>query len=240
MGETMKEFTPDELAEYNGASGKPIYVAYDGKVYDVSESKLWRNGVHMKRHHAGNELTTDIQAAPHENDVLERYPQVGILKKVVDERDIPRAIDWLITRYPMLRRHPHPMTVHFPIVFMFSTTVFNLLYLIFDHKEFETTAFHCLVGGILFSVVAISTGLYTWWLNYMAKMLKPVKIKIPLSLIMLAVAVVIFIWRVMVPDVMDSLQGLNIIYLLLVLSLSVLVTIIGWNGAHMTFPVEKE
>ena len=236
----MKEFTPDELAEYNGAGGKAIYVAYDGKVYDVSESKLWRNGVHMKRHHAGNELTTDIQAAPHEKDVLERYPQVGILKKVVDERHIPRAIDWLITRYPMFRRHPHPMTVHFPIVFMFSTTVFNLLYLIFDHKEFETTAFHCLVGGILFSVVAISTGLYTWWLNYMAKMLKPVKIKIPLSLIMLAVAVVIFVWRVMVPDVMDSLQGLNTIYLLLVLSLSILVTIIGWNGAQMTFPVEKE
>jgi predicted heme/steroid binding protein/uncharacterized membrane protein len=236
----MKEFTPDELAEYNGAGGKAIYVAYDGKVYDVSESKLWRNGVHMKRHHAGNELTTDIQAAPHEKDVLERYPQVGILKKVVDERHIPRAIDWLITRYPMLRRHPHPMTVHFPIVFMFSTTVFNLLYLIFDHKQFETTAFHCLVGGILFSVVAISTGLYTWWLNYMAKMLKPVKIKIPLSLIMLAVAVVIFVWRVMVPDVMDSLQGLNTIYLLLVLSLSILVTIIGWNGAQMTFPVEKE
>jgi uncharacterized membrane protein len=140
----------------------------------------------------------------------------------------------------MLRRHPHPMTVHFPIVFMFSTTVFNLLYLITGLKQFETTAFHCLVGGILFSVVAISTGVYTWWLNYMAKMLKPVKIKIPLSLTMVVIAVIIFIWRVNVPDVMDSLQGPGIIYLLLVLSLSVLVTAIGWNGAHMTFPVEKE
>ena len=236
----MKEFDVEELAKFNGANGNPIFVAHDGKVYDVSESKLWRNGVHMKRHHAGHELTTDLQAAPHEKDVLERYPQVGLLKKVTDEREIPRAIDWLISRYPMLRRHPHPMTVHFPIVFMFSTTVFNLLYLIFGVKEFETTAFHCLGGGILFSLVAISTGVYTWWLNYMAKMLKPVKIKIPLSLIMLAVAVVIFIWRVIVPDVMDSLQGPNIIYLVLVLSLSVFVSIIGWNGAEMTFPVEKE
>jgi hypothetical protein len=74
----------------------------------------------------------------------------------------------------------------------------------------------------------------------MAKMLKPVKIKIPLSLIMLAVAVVIFIWRVLVPDIMDSLQGPGIIYLVLVLSLAVFVTIIGWNGAEMSFPVEKE
>jgi len=236
----LKEFNPDELAGYNGENGNPVYIAYDGKVYDVSESKLWRNGLHMKRHRAGQELTSDIQAAPHEKNVLARYPQVGILKKVVDERKIPQPIDWLISRYPMLRRHPHPMTVHFPIVFMLSTTVFNLLYLISGVKAFETTAFHCLGGGILFTVVAISTGVYTWWLNYMAKMLKPVKIKIPLSLIMLAVAVIIFIWRIIVPDIMDSLQGPGIIYLLLVLSLSVFVTIISWNGAEMTFPVEQE
>jgi hypothetical protein len=74
----------------------------------------------------------------------------------------------------------------------------------------------------------------------MAKMLKPVKIKIPLSLIMLAIAVVIFIWRVIVPDVLDSLQGPGIVYVALVISLSVIVTIIGWNGAAMTFPFEKE
>jgi len=36
------------------------------------------------------------------------------------------------------------------------------------------------------------------------------------------------------------LQGPGFIYLVMVLSLSVLVTIIGWNGAHMTFPIEKE
>ena len=235
----MKEFTPDELAEYNGANGKPIYIAYGDKVYDVSESRLWRNGVHMKRHHAGAELTTDMQAAPHEKDVLERFPQVGTLKKVADEREIPRPIDWLITRYPWFIRHPHPMTVHFPIVFMLSTTAFNLLYLITGVKAFETTAFHCLGGGILFTVVAIVTGVFTWWLNYMAKMLKPVKIKIPLSLIMLVVAIVIFVWRLMVPDIMDSLQGTGIIYLVLVISLFPIVTVIGWNGAGMTFPIDK-
>ena len=57
---------------------------------------------------------------------------------------------------------------------------------------------------------------------------------------MLTVAVVIFIWRVIVPDVMDSLQGPGLVYLVLVLSLSVFITIIGWNGAAMTFPVEQD
>jgi len=236
----MKEFDSAELAQYNGENGQPIYIAHAGKVYDVSESKLWRNGVHMKRHSAGQNLTADIQAAPHAVDVLERYPQIGILKEEVVEQEMPTALAWLLKKIPMLRRHPHPMTVHFPIVFAFSATVFTLLYLITGVKSFDTTALHCLGGGVIFTVVGITTGLYTWWLNYMAKMLKPVKIKIPLTIIMLVIEIILFSWRVSVPHVLDSLQGPGILYLLLVLSLSVLVTIIGWNGASMTFPVEHE
>lgn len=236
----MKEFSPEELSQYNGQDGKPMYLAHQGSVYDVSTSKLWRNGLHMKRHHAGQDLTNDIQAAPHSQEVLERYPQVGILKKEVVEREIPRPIDWLITRYPMLRRHPHPMTVHFPIVFMFSTTVFNLLYLITGVKSFETTALHCLAGGLLFIIVAVTTGVYTWWLNYMAKPLRPVKIKVPLSLVMFVMAAVIFVWRIANPGILDSLSVAAAVYLLLVLLLSITVTIIGWFGASMTFPIEME
>ena len=236
----MKEFNIDELAEYNGENGNPIYIAFEGKVYDVTESKLWRKGLHMNRHQGGHDLTNDLQAAPHDKDVLQRYPQVGILKKVVDERQIPQPIAWLITRYPFLRRHPHPLTVHFPLVFMISTTVFNLLYLITGEKSFEITALHCLGAGIIFIFVAITTGIYTWWLNYLAKMLRPVKIKMPVSLIMLATAIIAFVWRIAVPDVLVNFTGLSSIYLLLVLSLTLMVTILGWYGASMTFPVEKE
>lgn len=237
----MKEFSEEELAKNNGENGSPTYIAHDGKVYDVSGSKLWRNGTHMKRHKAGGDLTTDIQAAPHEIDVLERYPQIGVLKKEeVVEQEIPAFLEALLKRVPMLRRHPHPMTVHFPIVFMFSTTVFYLLYLITGIASFETTALHCLGGGIIFTVVAISTGLYTWWLNYMAASMKAVRIKIPLSLVMLATGIIILVWRIADPQIMNKLDGVGLIYLLLVLLLAVFVTIIGWNGAELTFPVEKE
>ncbi|MGD8259136.1 MAG: cytochrome b5 domain-containing protein [Desulfobacterales bacterium] len=237
----MKEFDAATLATYNGENGSPIYVAHDGKVYDVSESKLWRNGVHMKRHLAGKDLTTDIQAAPHDLDVLARYPQVGVLKKeAVEEQKIPQPIDWLITKFPMLRRHPHPMTVHFPIAFIFSTPIFNILYLITGIKSFELTALHCLAGGIIFTMVGITTGIYTWWLNYMAKPLRAVKVKIPLTLIMLATQVVIFIWRILVPDILNSMHIGSIGYVLLVLALVPMVTVVGWFGASMTFPVEKE
>lgn len=238
----MKEFDTDEIAEYNGQEGQPVYIVYDGKVYDVSHSKMWKGGLHMRRHRAGGDLTTDIQAAPHGSEVLERYPQVGVIKAPAapPERSIPKPLAWLLETNPFFRRHPHPMTVHFPIVFMLANPFFNILYLVTGNSAFETTALHCLAGGILFSVVAIITGFFTWWYNYMAKMMKPVAIKIPLSLVMLVLGVIVFIWRLNNPGIMDDLPGGGIFYLILVLSFVPLVSIIGWFGATMTFPIEKE
>jgi uncharacterized membrane protein len=195
----------------------------------------------MKRHHAGKDLTTDIQAAPHTPEVLDRYPQVGVLKKeAASERKIPPSLSWLLSRFPMLRRHPHPMVIHFPIVFMISTAGFTVLYLLTGYKGFETTAFHCLGGGILFTPIAILTGFYTWWLNYMAKPNRSVSIKKPLSFLLLAAQITAFIWRIMVPDILTGLRHITIAYVLLILSLAGMVTIIGWFGAMLTFPVEKD
>ena len=237
----MKEFTLQELSEYNGKNGKPAYIAYQGNVYDVSDSKLWRLGLHMKRHQAGKDLTTDLQAAPHEPDVLDRLPQVGVLAKAyVIEPKMPAILSKLIKRYPMLRRHPHPMTVHFPIVFMFSTTLFNILYLITGIKSFEITALHCLTAGILFIIVASITGFYTWWMNYLSQPMRAVSIKSRVAIVLLIVAIVSFTWRIMSPNILDEISIGSVIYFLLILSLTPLVTINGWFGASLTFPTETE
>jgi len=238
----MQEFDPQTLAENNGQDGKKIFIAHEGKVYDVSGSKMWKGGLHMRRHNAGADLTTDIQAAPHGTEVLARYPQVGVVKneEEVAERKIPLAVAWLMETNPFFRRHPHPMTVHFPIVFFLANPFFNVLYIITGNKSFETTAFHCLAGGILFGIIAMATGLFTWWYNYMARMMKPIAIKIPLSLTLLVVAVILFFWRLNDPEVMDGVQSGNLLYLLLVLALFPMVSIVGWFGATMTFPVEKK
>ncbi len=237
----MREFEIQELAAFDGKDGRPVYIVHDGKVYDVSESKLWKGGVHMRRHHAGGDLTIDIQAAPHGTEVLDRYPQVGVIRsRDASKARTPELLDRLFKRFPMLRRHPHPMTVHFPIVFMLFTTVFNLLYLVTGHKPFETTAVHCLGAGLLFLPIVILTGLLTWWLNYMAKAVKPVNIKICASLVLFVFSLITFTWRMARPDVMDNLTGPGLVYLILIISLAPLVIVIGWFGAQLTFPYEKE
>ena len=237
----MKNFTRKELALFNGKDGKPVYIAHQGRIYDVSESKMWRGGLHLRRHTAGSDLTADMQAAPHDVEVLGRYPQVGVLvNEARATPEMPGWLTWLLNTNPFFRRHPHPMAVHFPIAFMLSNPVFNFLFLVTGNRSFETTAFHCLAAGILFLVVGMITGFLTWWYNYKAGMMKPIAIKIPLSVFALIMAVASFIWRWIVPDVMIDLQGINLLYFVFSLSFIVLIAIIGWYGATMTFPIEEE
>ena len=237
----MKEIDSKELLKFNGKNGKPAYVAHQGKVFDVSKSKLWEGGVHMDRHRAGNDLTTDIQAAPHGPEVLERYPQAaGLKKKEVAERQMPAILARLLKRFPMLRRHPHPMTVHFPIVFMFAATMFTLLYLLTGISAFELTALHCLGAGLIFTPVAMATGYYTWWLNYLAKPLRPVIIKQRVAIVLMICEIIAFAWRIAAPDILTPFRLASGIYLILILFLFPLAVVLGWFGASMTFPVEKE
>ncbi|MDH5483157.1 MAG: cytochrome B5 [Candidatus Bathyarchaeota archaeon] len=79
----MKEFTEKELAQYDGKNGNPVYVAYKGKVYDVSSSFLWKDGTHQVFHSGGVDLTDALEQAPHGGDVLEKFPVIGILRNVV-------------------------------------------------------------------------------------------------------------------------------------------------------------
>ncbi len=76
----MKEFTPQDLSAYNGKNGQPAYVAYNGKVYDVSGSELWAGGEHEFMHQAGADLSQEMFDAPHEEEVFSKHPQVGIMK----------------------------------------------------------------------------------------------------------------------------------------------------------------
>ncbi|PKN89134.1 MAG: cytochrome b5 [Deltaproteobacteria bacterium HGW-Deltaproteobacteria-1] len=231
----MKEFDLESLAQFNGKEGHPCYIAHKGKVFDVSSSKLWNNGLHMKRHAAGHDLTIDIEAAPHGPEKLDLYAQVGVLKISTEaEENLPKALEALLERFPFLRRHPHPMLVHFPIAFTISPAIFYLLYLITDVNAFETTALYCLGAGILFSVPAILTGFLAWWINYQLRPMRPVLIKIVFSVLLVTISLAAFLLRIILPDMA------GIVYLILLLVLIPVVSVIGWYGASLTFPLERK
>jgi predicted heme/steroid binding protein/uncharacterized membrane protein len=244
-----REMTPAELAAGTGADSAPTYIAFRGKVYDVSGSGLWEGGDHMGQHHAGHDLTDEFPDAPHGEEVFARYPQVGVLKEETGPPESPAAKTsaarefWqrVVHRVPLLRRHPHPMVVHFPIVFMIAAPAFTLLALITGVKSFEVTGFHCLGGGVLFTPVAIVTGWFTWWLNYESRWLKPVVIKLIASPVLLLAAAGAFLWRYQNPEILARWgESSGLVYLGLMCSLIPLVGLIGACGAELTFPLKRE
>ena len=61
----------------------------------------------------------------------------------------------------------------------------------------------------MFTIIGITTGFYTWWLNYLAKPMRALKIKIPLTFVMLITEIILLIWRINVPDVLEPVHGSN-------------------------------
>ncbi len=74
-----RKFTLEELKEYDGREGRPAYVAYKGKVYDVTDDFLWVEGDHQGQHEAGQDLTEAMALAPHGEETLERVKLIGVL-----------------------------------------------------------------------------------------------------------------------------------------------------------------
>lgn len=73
----MKKFTRSELENFGGRDGGPIYIAFEGKVYDVSGSFFWEGGDHQGEHSAGYDLTGELMDAPHDESMITGFPVVG-------------------------------------------------------------------------------------------------------------------------------------------------------------------
>jgi predicted heme/steroid binding protein len=81
------DMTLEELAACDGRQGRPAYIVYEGKIRDVSGLDLWRGGVHFGRHRAGEDLTTYLWEAPHDEEVVLECPVVGNLLTAPREQE---------------------------------------------------------------------------------------------------------------------------------------------------------
>ena len=71
-------FTRSQLALRNGQDKPEIWVCFKGLIYDVSVSRLWRNGKHYE-HWAGQDLTEELIDAPHSDSVFSKFQVIGRL-----------------------------------------------------------------------------------------------------------------------------------------------------------------
>jgi len=78
----MKTYTKQQLALRNGQDRPEIWVAYQGIIYDVTQSRLWKNGKHYE-HWAGQDLSEELQDAPHTVNVFMKFEPVGKLEEKI-------------------------------------------------------------------------------------------------------------------------------------------------------------
>ena len=79
MNSDLPVYSRSQLALRNGQDKPQIWVAYCGLIYDVSESRLWRNGKHYE-HWAGQDLTDELKDAPHTEIVFAKFKAIGKLE----------------------------------------------------------------------------------------------------------------------------------------------------------------
>ena len=73
------DLTLEELLQYDGKEGRKAYFSYHDEIYDATDSSLWKNGSHMRRHQAGCDLTDVLNQAPHGEDKVLALPRIGTL-----------------------------------------------------------------------------------------------------------------------------------------------------------------
>lgn len=74
----QQRFNINDLSKFNGKNGNPAYIAFKGKVYDVTQSSQWTDGDHLG-HEAGQDLTMALDIAPHGEEVIQKMKIVGVL-----------------------------------------------------------------------------------------------------------------------------------------------------------------
>lgn len=229
----MKKVTQEELEKGTGTEGNASLVAVDGKVYDVTSSKMWKNGIHFKTHQAGKDLSLGLQAAPHGDDVLERFEQIGELE---DEGASAAAAAPHVLIDKILDEHPHPISVHFPIALSIVGSLFMALFLLFRNPNFELFTLYCIILATLASPVSIATGVISWYYNYNAVWTHIYRIKTYLSVVLVFLQITALMVRLGITDGVSLSSPWYWLYILLALGMAPTVMALGYFGGKITFP----
>jgi predicted heme/steroid binding protein/uncharacterized membrane protein len=228
-----RQVTKDELSRCDGRNGRPAYVAFQGKVYDVSGSELWSGGVHQGRHQAGKDLTAEISAAPHGESIFQRISPVGALAA-------PRqkSVHPLLRLY--LDLHPHPVSVHFPIALTLASAGFLVCHLATGIMGLADAGYYTLLAAAIMSPVAALAGMSSWWYNYQHKLTRTYKGKASLSIILFVLqAVTLTVWATD-RNALAEREAAGWLCFAMVFIMSGLVLGLGKLGGEIVFPSKRK
>jgi predicted heme/steroid binding protein/uncharacterized membrane protein len=234
--QALKQYSPEELAQGDGKEGRPALIVYRGKVYDVTGSRLWRNGVHVKAHQAGNDLTSSMGAAPHEDNVMERFRPVGVFaEEPTPGLRIPPPLFEFV-----LSKHPHPISVHFPIALGMVAGLFTFISLFASAEPLHTwmrqAALYNLIIAAIGTPPAVATGLLSWYYNYSSVWTPIYRAKTYLSILLCVMTIAALVIRFACMNGAESGGTWYWIYSLLLLAHAPTVLALGYFGGKITFP----
>jgi len=217
----------EELREFDGKSGKPVYVALKGKIYDVSESPLWKTGKHQGRHPAGTDLTEEIANAPHAEEVLTKFPVVGELRQEKpSKRTLADRIEGL---------HPHPMLVHFPIAYSIAIPILALIYISTHKSSFEMASYYLLIGALLTGAVAGLLGVFSWKITYKGRVKRLFVLKATYGVVLAVVVTTSVVWRSVDSNILVAGTSWSYVYLALLVILAPIVVMLGYYGDKILY-----
>lgn len=222
-----RRLTLKELKQFNGKNGKPAYVVFKGKIYDISGSPLWLDGDHRGHHVAGGDLTPEMTNAPHNGDVLGKFPVIGELTEGSFSSKLQKRFE---------RLHFHSMIVHFSIALGLIMPLSALAYLVTSDLVFERASRYLLT--LLLAVTPLSglSGLFSWKVTYEGRRGPVFDRKIILSIAETVLVIACFVWQLLVPDLLEQRDYHTFFYLILLFGMAGITSLLGHYGGKIIFP----
>lgn len=230
--------TTDELKKYDGKNGQKAYVAFKGKVYDVTNSDLWQNGEHEDMHIAGSDLTSSMSSAPHGEEVFSGFEVVDRLEdsdEIIEGDSLKERLKEWYKIY-----HPHPITVHFPVALHIFAGLFDFLFLFDKNEVYEQMVFYSFTIATIMGAVAMVFGILSWWVNYDFSQGKSFVIKLYTSIITLILGIIGIAIYLASERSIYEMDTLGIIYHLSVFATVLTVIVLGYYGGKITWGTPKK
>jgi uncharacterized membrane protein len=168
--------------------------------------------------------------------VFANYPCVGVFIPspaitTVDKKERYRL--WYA------KYHPHPAAVHFPIALHYFSAFADVLFLANPSREYDTAVFLSFLIATVMGLLALLTGVFSWWINYDFSTSRAFVIKLIGALFTLIIGFVPLVQKLQNPDVAFSTGADGIIYHAVIFITVISITIVGYYGGKITWGAKK-